>query len=181
MRRGYFVRGLGGVQFAQPGALERLRARREAAEERPAAVVLAAADPANPWGAALVWPKTDDVRLQRAAGAHVVLVEGRLVAWISKGRGAVVPLLPEEEPVRSSLARAAAQALRAWAERTGRFSLGWAVGEGPALAEGPLAPFLAAAGFLRSGPGFRLAVSATAPAGVGLTGGRGRDEGEGGG
>jgi ATP-dependent Lhr-like helicase len=167
VRRGYFVRGLGGAQFAQPGALERLRARREASEERPGAVVLAAADPANPWGAALAWPRTGDVRLQRAAGAHVVLVDGRLAAWVSNGRRTVVPLLPEEEPVRSRLARAAAGALRAWAERTGRHSIGWAVGEGSPLAEGPLAPFLLAAGFVRSGPGFRLAAPAASLAGAG--------------
>jgi ATP-dependent Lhr-like helicase len=167
VRRGYFVRGLGGAQFAQPGALERLRARREASEERPGAVVLAAADPANPWGAALAWPRTGDVRLQRAAGAHVVLVDGRLAAWVSNGRRTVVPLLPEEEPVRSRLARAAAGALRAWAERTGRHSIGWAVGEGSPLAEGPLAPFLLAAGFVRSGPGFRLAAPAASLAGSG--------------
>jgi ATP-dependent Lhr-like helicase len=167
VRRGYFVRGLGGLQFARPGALERLRARREASEEKPGAVVLAAADPANPWGAALAWPKTDEVRLQRAAGAHVVLVEGRLVAWVSNARRTVVPLLPEEEPARSTLARAAAWALRTWAERTGRLSIGWAVGEGSPLAEGPLAPFFVAAGFVRSGPGFRLAGPAASLAGAG--------------
>lgn len=165
VRRGYFVRGLGGAQFAQPGALEQLRARREASEERPRAVVLAAADPANPWGAALAWPRTGDVRLQRSAGSHVVLVDGRLVAWVTNGRRALVPLLPEEEPARSTLARAAARALRTWAERTGRVSIGWAVGEGSPLAEGPLAPFLAAAGFVRSGPGFRLTAPTPGPAG----------------
>ncbi|GAA0261555.1 ATP-dependent helicase [Cryptosporangium japonicum] len=59
VRRGYFVEGLGGAQFAEPGAVERLRAvasELEADDHRPQAVVLAATDPANPYGAALSWP-----------------------------------------------------------------------------------------------------------------------------
>jgi len=71
----------------------------------------------------------------------------------------VTAVLPVEEPARSRLASVAARALRHWCEATSRPALGWAVGEGPALAESPLAPFLAAAGFVRSGPGFRLAGS----------------------
>ena len=164
IRRGYFVAGRGGLQFAQAGALERLRSLREADESEPRAAVLAAADPANPYGAALPWPKTDDARLQRAAGTHVVLVNGRLAAAVSRGGREVVPLLPGEEPARSAVARAAARALVLWAERIGHAALGWAAGEGAALAEGPLAPFLAEAGFARSGPGFRLASArATTP------------------
>jgi hypothetical protein len=57
------------------------------------------------------------------------------------------------------VAQAAAHALRRWAETTGRLALGWEVGEGLSLAESPLAPFLAQAGFVRSGPGFRLAAA----------------------
>ena len=56
-RRGYFVAGLGAAQFAMPGAVDRLRAAR--ATPRPATVqTLAAADPAQPYGAALPWPET---------------------------------------------------------------------------------------------------------------------------
>src|SRR5204863_4951111 len=76
VRRGYFVSGLGGSQFAHPGALERLRALRDSAlgpEEEPPGAVLAATDPANPYGATLPWPKADGGRLQRSAGVHVVL------------------------------------------------------------------------------------------------------------
>jgi ATP-dependent Lhr-like helicase len=156
IRRGYFVAGLGGLQFAHPGALERLRERREAATDEPDGLVLAAADPASPYGAALAWPKTAEGRLARVAGAHVVLVDGALAAFVA-GRGrTLLPLLPEDEPARSALARSAARALRQWCEGAGPSALGWAAGEGPALAEGPLAPFLAQAGFVRFGPGFRL-------------------------
>jgi ATP-dependent Lhr-like helicase len=155
VRRGYFVEGLGGSQFAEPGALERLRAAREIeaeAEER--AAVLPATDPANPWGALLPWP--EETRFQRVAGAHVVLVGGRLVAWVSRGERDAFVLLPEDEPQRSRAGQGAATALAAWCQRTSRPTIGWG-DDGPSLARGPLAPFLRDAGFEPSGPGFRLA------------------------
>lgn len=154
IRRGYFVAGRGGLQFAQPGALDRLRALREGDDDDPGGVVLAATDPANPYGAALPWPRDSGARLQRAAGSFVVLVEGRLAAYVSRGGGEVVPLLPEQEPLRSKVARAAALALARWAEGRRQAALGWAGTTDP-LAEGPLADFLREAGLVRSGPGFR--------------------------
>jgi ATP-dependent Lhr-like helicase len=168
IRRGYFVTGQGGLQFADSGALERLRARRDADPDSPQAVVLAAADPANPYGAALPWPKLAEpvqggeearpaARLARAAGVHLVLVDGSIATIVSPRARQVVPLLPRDEPLRSRVAAAAARALADWCQATSRPALGWAIEDGPALADGPLAPFLAAAGFVRSGPGFRLA------------------------
>jgi ATP-dependent Lhr-like helicase len=156
IRRGYFVAGLGGLQFADPGALDRLRGLRDADPDAPQAVVIAAADPANPYGAALAWPRTEAARLARSAGSHVVLADGDVVALLSRGARQVTATLPVEEPARSRLAAAAARALRRWCEASSHAALGWAVGEGPALAESPLAPSLAEAGFVRSGPGFRL-------------------------
>jgi ATP-dependent Lhr-like helicase len=81
VRRGYFVEGLGGSQFALPGAVDRLRAE-------PAAdlTVLAATDPANPYGAALPWPEIEQARLARDAGAYVFLWGGQLVGYLDKGR-----------------------------------------------------------------------------------------------
>jgi hypothetical protein len=160
VRRGYFVAGLGGSQFAHPGALERLRMLREADVEEPRAVVLAATDPANPYGVALPWPKVESTRPMRAAGAHVAFVDGRLAAWIGKGERELTTFLPEEEPARSAAARALAPALARWAALTGRTAFGWSAESGRPLAESPLAPFLAEAGFVRSGPGFRLASAA---------------------
>jgi ATP-dependent Lhr-like helicase len=96
-RRGYFVAGLGAAQFALPGAVDRLRALAElptglatrAKEELAArAVVLAATDPANPYGAALGWPERDNAgghRPGRKAGALVMLVDGRLVVYVERG------------------------------------------------------------------------------------------------
>ena len=67
-RRGYFVEGLGGAQFALGGAVERLRELRPKEGEEPDALVLAAADPAQPYGAALPWPKLAGGRAARVAG-----------------------------------------------------------------------------------------------------------------
>src|SRR4051794_39397038 len=86
-RRGDFVEGLGGAQVALPGAVERLRAQADRAEETPP-VVLAATDPAQPFGAALPWPKRrDDERAKpaRAAGAHVVLAGAEPVVYVERG------------------------------------------------------------------------------------------------
>src|SRR5207247_10213866 len=82
IRRGYFVAGLGAAQFAVPSAVDRLRTARQRPEE-PHAVVLAATDPANPYGAALAWPERAEGRKpMRTAGALVILVDGRLAGWL---------------------------------------------------------------------------------------------------
>jgi len=83
VRRGYFVAGLGAAQFAVAGAVDRLRAEREGAcDDVP--VVLAATDPAQPFGAALPWPDNDG-RPARAAGALVVLAGGDVLAYLERG------------------------------------------------------------------------------------------------
>jgi len=102
-RRGYFVAGLGAAQFALPGAVDRLRALAELPgtfgaasggrgrrDEEPAtrAVVLAASDPANPYGAALPWPEREGAsghRPGRKAGALVVMVDGQLIVYVERG------------------------------------------------------------------------------------------------
>ncbi len=92
-RRGYFVSGLGGAQFALPGAVDRLRSSRGAAGtgEPPAAVVLATTDPANAYGVALPWPVTGP---RRVAGAYVVLLDGLATLYVEKGGKALVALRP---------------------------------------------------------------------------------------
>ena len=82
-RRGYFVAGLGAAQFALPGAVDRLRAVR-APEPDAAPVVLAATDPAQPYGAALAWPESPG-RPARAVGAHVVLIDGTPAVVLERG------------------------------------------------------------------------------------------------
>ncbi len=80
-RRGYFVEGLGGAQFALPGAVERLRAR--ASDGEVATLVLAAVDPAQPYGAVLPWPRREGQtrRPARVAGAM----------WCSSPRAGALP------------------------------------------------------------------------------------------
>ncbi|HSL11474.1 MAG TPA: DEAD/DEAH box helicase [Actinomycetota bacterium] len=82
VRRGYFVAGLGAAQFALPGAVDRLRARRD--DEVEDVVILAAADPAQPYGAALPWPETAG-RPSRSTGAFVILVDGAPAAFVERG------------------------------------------------------------------------------------------------
>src|SRR5207245_8057488 len=83
-RRGYFVEGLGGAQFALGGAVERLRELRERGEDADA-LVLAAADPAQPYGAALPWPRRAGARAARVAGAYVVTLGGEPVLYVERG------------------------------------------------------------------------------------------------
>ncbi len=83
VRRGYFVAGLGAAQFALPGAVERLRDLREPSDH-PQPLVLAATDPAQPYGAALQWPESPS-RPARVAGAYVVLIDGQCAAHLERG------------------------------------------------------------------------------------------------
>jgi ATP-dependent Lhr-like helicase len=103
-RRGYFVEGLGGAQFALGGAVERLRELRRREDEEPEPLVLAAADPAQPYGAALPWPKRAGARAARVAGARVVLLGGEAALFVERGGRSLVPLRePEEEWLRTAL------------------------------------------------------------------------------
>jgi ATP-dependent Lhr-like helicase len=83
-RRGYFVEGLGAAQFALTGAVDRLRSYSREPED-PVALVLAACDPANPYGAALPWPEREGHRPGRKPGALVVLVGGALIFYVERG------------------------------------------------------------------------------------------------
>jgi ATP-dependent Lhr-like helicase len=168
-RRGYFVEGLGGAQFALPGAVERLRS------ERADPLVLAATDPAQPYGAALPWPsigregparggERGGRRPARVPGAHVVLVAGAPVLYVERGgRGlivldAVAAGATGAEVVADERVRAALSALgeAVHAGRIGRLALERIDGE-PAIGS-QWETLLAEFGF-RSGPR-RLTLSA---------------------
>ena len=115
IRRGYFVEGLGAAQFALAGAIERLRSVRESGRDAAERTVhlLAAADPASPYGAALAWPRrgeADRRPLQRAAGAYVVLVDGVATLYVDRGGGSLQTLPASDEP---ETGQAAARALGA--------------------------------------------------------------------
>ncbi len=88
--RGYLIEGLGAAQFSTPATIDRLRGHADSDDvigwpsgtREPDVYVLAATDPANPYGAALPWPTQGPTR---AAGAIVVLIDGLLAAHITRG------------------------------------------------------------------------------------------------
>ena len=113
-RRGYFVEGLGGAQFALPAAIERLRTMRS--DEPAGALVLAVTDPANPYGATLPWPKreSDDSgrRPSRVPGAYVVTLDAEPVLYVERGGKALLALRkPDDGWLRPAL-EALADAVR---------------------------------------------------------------------
>jgi ATP-dependent Lhr-like helicase len=111
IRRGYFVEGLGGAQFALPGAVERLR-ELQAAHDAPGrtgpspVILLASCDPGNPYGAALAWPELEGHRPNRAAGSMVLLAGGELIAYLERGAHS---LLVARQPGDPALSEAFAQ------------------------------------------------------------------------
>jgi ATP-dependent Lhr-like helicase len=153
-RRGYFVEGLGGAQFALGGGVERLRELRPREGDEPEALVLAAADPAQPYGAALPWPRRAGARAARVAGALVVLLGGEAALFVERSGRSLFPLRePEEEWLRPALA-----ALVEHARRTHLRRLSVERFDGEPVAESEVMPLLAEVGFV---PGPRRAVLRT--------------------
>ncbi len=120
VRRGHFVDGLEGAQFAWAGAVDRLRAARQDAEERDVTVraedirVLAAMDPANPWGSILPWPlvgNPQQARPRRMPGAWVLLARGRPVLYVG-ARGSALITFPETIRDEAGALDAAIETLR---------------------------------------------------------------------
>ncbi|MEJ7764822.1 MAG: DEAD/DEAH box helicase, partial [Acidimicrobiales bacterium] len=112
IRRGYFVTGRGGAQFALPGAIDRLRSCREGpADGEPAVVVLAATDPAQPYGLSLGWPKVEGTRPQRVAGAWVALVAGEAALYVERGGRGLQALRPADGTWESDVLDAVARFL----------------------------------------------------------------------
>ncbi|MGZ4256908.1 MAG: Lhr family helicase, partial [Gaiellaceae bacterium] len=146
-RRGYFVEGLGGAQFALGGAVERLRELRPKDGEEPEPLVLAAADPAQPYGAAIPWPKRAGARAARVAGAQVVLLGGEAALYVERGGRTLVPLKePEEDWLRAAVAALVAHVKAGGAKRLAveRF-------DGEPVADTEIMPLLLEAGFV-AGP-----------------------------
>ncbi len=146
-RRGYFVEGLGGAQFALPGAVERLRELRPREDEEPEPLVLAAADPAQPYGASIPWPKRAGARAARVAGAHVILLGGEAALFVERGGRSLVPLRdPEEGWLRIALVALVEHVKKGGAKRLAveRF-------DGEPVGETEVMPLLLEAGFL-AGP-----------------------------
>jgi ATP-dependent helicase Lhr and Lhr-like helicase len=110
-RRGYFVEGLGGAQFALPGAVERLRSLPEADGSH---LLLAATDPANPYGASLPWPKLEGGRRPgRTPGAHLLLRDGEPLVFLERGGRGILRLKPIEGAELEAAMQALADAVAA--------------------------------------------------------------------
>ncbi len=171
-RRGYFVEGLGAAQFALPGAVDRLRAEGRPADARArdassrdgragdgsAALVLAATDPANPYGGAVAWPEAprpeDGGRGHqpaRKAGALVVLVDGALALYVERG-GRTLLSFSDDTAVLQPAADALALAVRDGA--LGKLAVEKA--DGAPVTGSALGEALAAAGFRPTPRGLRL-------------------------
>ncbi|HEV7770972.1 MAG TPA: DEAD/DEAH box helicase [Solirubrobacterales bacterium] len=110
-RRGYFVEGLGGAQFALPGAVERLRSM---PREDGSYLLLAATDPANPYGASLPWPKLESGRRPgRTPGSHLLLRDGEPVVFVERGGRGILRLKPLEGAELQAAMQALADAVSA--------------------------------------------------------------------
>ena len=180
VRRGYFVEGLGAAQFAAPGAVDRMRAlaaakpagdtplwetpvpggwdahtsRQRQRRDEARAVVLAATDPANPYGAALPWPEREAEgghKPARKAGALVVLVDGTLVLYVERG-GKTLLSFSSDDSCLPPAVDALALAVRDGA--LGKLTVTKADGE--AALTSPLGLALEAAGFRPTPRGLRL-------------------------
>jgi len=97
-RRGYFIEGLGAAQFATGATVDRLRqfVRPDGVQPELDAIVLAATDPANAYGAALPWPKLEGHRPGRKAGALVILVDGALALYLERGGKSALTFTEDE-------------------------------------------------------------------------------------
>jgi ATP-dependent Lhr-like helicase len=154
IRRGYFIEGLGALQFADPGAVERLRDLKDGVREM-GAVVLAATDPANPFGVALPWPAWCAGEGERRARAHVVIADGELTALLHADGARAIVHLPHGRDDSERLGRASGFAIHRWMRMRALRIIGHE-SQGAPLNQGALAQGLNAAGLIPSGPGFRL-------------------------
>lgn len=146
VRRGYFVHGLGGAQFALSGAIDRLR------EQPPIGpLLLAAADPANPYGAALPWPDSPAHRPNRGAGSLVMLDDGALIAYLERGARTLL-LFASDDRLPSALALLSGPVS---AGRLDEITIERINGQ-PALETAEFHPALQTAGFVMVPQGFRL-------------------------
>jgi ATP-dependent Lhr-like helicase len=167
-RRGYFVEGLGGAQFAVLGAVDRLRALHADAERRatehageaPRAMVLAATDPANAYGASLPWPARpgdsgSGHKPGRKAGALVVLVDGALVLYVERGGKSLLSWTNDDESLRLAAEALALAVREGWLGRmtVARTDGAAVLGSG---GDAALSRALESAGFRATPQGLRL-------------------------
>ncbi|MFV1999547.1 MAG: DEAD/DEAH box helicase [Acidimicrobiia bacterium] len=145
VRRGYFIEGLGGAQFALPGAIEQLRS-----QTATPMIVIAATDPANPYGAVLPWPPSDGLP-QRRARSTITLMDGLPVAWLDPAGKRVVTFGADHEMT--------AEAVWELVSRRSRSAVSSI--DGASAHDHPLAPLLTKRGFVPGYKGFTIPKHAT--------------------
>ena len=176
VRRGYFVSGLGAAQFAMPAALDLLRSLRDPPEDFKA-VLLAATDPASPYGSLVKWPASgwaDEIAQlagqaasgsddgsrgpTRTAGALVVLVDGFAAGYLRRGERELLLFMPAAEPNRSRATQAVARMLvqLSASREEGRRGLLLADVDGLPASSHPAAPLFIEAGFISTTMGLQL-------------------------
>lgn len=147
IRRGWFVGGLSGAQFAVPGAVDALRASDGRVSGKHGIVVLAAADPAQPFGALLPWPQGPEEedgskergRPRRVVGAHVCVVDGEPMWWLSASRKQLIVFPSAEAATECETGLRLERAFEALAAlpRKGRRRLGLETVDGVDATDGP--------------------------------------------
>ncbi len=160
IRRGMFIAAMGAAQFAMTSAVDMLRSLRNV-PETPETVHLAAADPANVYGALLPWPRESDEQahgMARASGASVIMVNGMLTAFLRRRNPSLRVFLPEAEPERTQFARALARKLAEVAIQRQSRKGGLLIGEinGADARQNFLARFLEESGFVVTALGFQM-------------------------
>jgi ATP-dependent Lhr-like helicase len=163
IRRGYFVAGLGGAQFAMPAALDMLRAMREPPEE-PNTVVLASTDPASPYGGTLPWPPPADDEQARAGrgpirnvGSLTILVDGAAAGHLRRGERELLLFPPPAEPGRTRVVRQVARLLMRLASARDEARRGMLITEinGAPASTHPLADAFTGEGFIATAMGLQ--------------------------
>jgi ATP-dependent Lhr-like helicase len=153
-KRGYFLEGLGGAQFAVPGAVDRMRTLITPAlgEERHS-VLLASTDPANPYGAALAWPATKPEAggPGRKAGASVVLVDGKLVFFLERGGRSMLVFSDDAEELSAAVETLALAVKDGISDRLSLEKI-----DGRSVFDSGVASVLIRAGFTESPKGLRF-------------------------
>jgi ATP-dependent helicase Lhr and Lhr-like helicase len=185
VRRGMFVAGLGAAQFAMPAAVDMLRSLRSE-PETPEVLFLAATDPANPYGTLLPWPRRDGVEpepvaattsdaataelrpadklptpphgMSRTSGAGVILINGKLTAFLRRRSQEIQVFLPDADPERTRYARELAKKLAELAIRRQGRKTGLMIGtiNGEPARDHFLARFLEESGFFSSAFGYQM-------------------------
>jgi ATP-dependent Lhr-like helicase len=154
VRRGYFVEGLGATQFAHGGAEELLRSEREPGSPE-GARLLAATDPASPWGAALSFPPREGARPMRADGANVVIApDGRMIAWLGRKERTVLTFFASEQRDAEHDATLTAELLSRSLSQRDRMAYLIAAVDGEDVAKSRLGKALLVAGFQSTSRGY---------------------------